>query len=216
MVREKEIAIWPGTKPGWYMAVTRKGYLFLGIIVLLLFISVAVIVTNPSPSPLTSGIRFAGLAGVVLLAVAAIMTPWSREIYRNFGTSFIPFHHIFAISGLILITLHPVFLAIRLMNASVFLPRFWPFDDFLTFAGRPSLILIYIAVAAILLRRNIPGYWRVFHAIIWIALILGIIHGDLIGTDMENPVIFILFNSLAVIAVGAFIVKRLKGRRNAS
>ena len=198
------------------MAVTRNGYFFLGIIVILLFISGAVIVKNPSPSSLTNWIRFAGLAGFVLLAVAAIMTPWSREIYRNFGTSFVTFHHMFAISGLILITLHPVFLAVRLMNATVFLPRFWPFYDFLIFAGRPALILIYIAVAGILLRRFIPGYWRALHALIWVALILGIIHGDLIGTDMENPVIFMLFNGLAIIAVGAFIVKRLKGRPEAS
>lgn len=198
------------------MAVTRNGYLLLGIIAVLLFISGAVVVKNPSPSLLTNWIRFAGLAGFVLLAVAAIMTPWSREIYRNFGTSFVPFHHMFAISGLILITLHPVFLAIRLMNATVFLPRFWPFYDLLIFAGRPALILIYIAIAGILLRRFIPGYWRALHALIWVALILGIIHADLIGTDMENPVIFMLFNGLAVVAVGAFVVKRLKGRAGAS
>jgi len=198
------------------MAVTRNGYLVLGIIAILLFISVTVVAKNPSLSLFTSGVRVAGLAGFVLLAVAAIMTPWSRDIYRNFGTSFVTFHHIFGISGLILITLHPVFLAIRLMNASVFLPRFTPFYDFLVFAGRPALILIYIAVAGILLRRFIPAYWRAVHALIWVALILGIIHGDLVGTDMENPVIFILFNGLAVIAVGAFLVKRLKGRPGAS
>jgi predicted ferric reductase len=183
---------------------------------MLLFISGAVVTNNPSPSPLTSGIRVAGLAGFVLLAVAAIMTPWSREIYHNFGTSFVKIHHLFALSGLILITLHPVFLAIRLMNASVFLPKFTPFYDFLIFAGRPSLILIYIAVAAILLRRFIPGSWRALHALIWVALIFGIVHGDLIGTDMENPLIFMLFNGLAVVAVGAFVVKRLKGRPGAS
>jgi methionine sulfoxide reductase heme-binding subunit len=209
-VREKETAISPGNKPGRYMAVTRNGYLFLCSIALLLVISGSVVAISPSPSLFTSGIRFAGLTGFVLLAVAAIMTPWSREIYRNFGTSFGKFHHIFAVSGLILITLHPVFLAIRLMTASVFLPRFSSIQEFLFLAGRPSLILLYIALAGILLRRYMPMYWRFFHALIWVALMLGIIHGDLIGTDMKNPVIFILFNGLAVIAVGAFILKRLK------
>jgi hypothetical protein len=43
-----------------------------------------------------------------------------------------------------------------------------------------------------------------------VALILGIIHGDLIGTDMQNPVIFLLLNALMVVAIGAFILKRLK------
>jgi predicted ferric reductase len=194
------------------MAVTRNGYLLLGIIAFLLIISGVVVMINPSPSPFTSGIRFAGLAGFILLAVAAIMIPWSREIYRNFGTSFGKFHHIFAVSGLILITLHPVLLAIRLMNVSVFLLRFDSFQEFLLIAGRPALFLIYIAVTGVLLRRFIPLYWRAVHALIWIALILGIIHGNLIGTDMKNPVISLLFNGLAVTAVGAFVLKRVKGR----
>ena len=194
------------------MTVTRKGYLFLGLIIILLVISGAAIALNPSPSPFTSGIRFAGLAGFILLSVAAIMTPWSREIYRNFGTSFVKFHHLFALSGLILITLHPVLLAIRLMRASVFLPRFDSFQEFFVLAGRPSLILIYIAVAAILLRRFIPLYWKFLHALIWVALILGIIHGDLMGTDMKNPVIFLLLNGLMVVAIGAFILKRFRMR----
>ncbi|HPM61382.1 MAG TPA: hypothetical protein PK955_02770 [Methanoregulaceae archaeon] len=47
---------------------------------------------------------------------------------------------------------------------------------------------------------------------IWGALALGIIHGTLIGTDMKNPVVFVLINGLAIVAIGAFIVKRLKGR----
>ena len=104
------------------MGITRKGYFFLGTIAALLIISGLSVGVNPSPSPFTSGVRFAGLAGFVLLAVAALMTPWSREVYRTFGTSFVKFHHIFAISGLVIITLHPVLLAMRLMNASVFLP----------------------------------------------------------------------------------------------
>jgi hypothetical protein len=195
------------------MGITRKGYFFLGIIAALLIMSGLSVGVNPSPSPFTSGIRFAGLAGFVLLAVAALMTPWSREIYRNFGTSFGKFHHIFAISGLVLITLHPVLLAMRLMNASVFLPWFGSFQEFFVLAGRPALILIYLAVAAVLLRRCIPSYWRAVHALIWVALILAIIHGDLIGTDMKNPSLFLIFNGLAVVAVGAFVLKRVKRRQ---
>ena len=195
------------------MGITRKGYFFLGIIAALLIISGLSVGVNPSPSPFTSGIRFAGLAGFVLLAVAALMTPWSREIYRNFGASFGKFHHIFAISGLVLITLHPVLLAMRLMNASVFLPWFGSFQEFLALAGRPALILMYLAVAGVLLRRCIPSYWRVVHALIWVALILAIIHGDLIGTDMKNPSLFLIFNGLAVVAVGAFVLKRVKRRQ---
>ena len=154
-------------------------------------------------------IRFAGLAGFVLLTVAAASTPFSQKIYRNFGTPFVKFHHLFALSGLILITLHPVFLTIKIMDTSVFIPQFWPISKFPVLAGRPSLILIYIALAGILLRRFIPVYWRAVHALIWVALILGIVHGNLIGTDLKNPGVFILFNALIVVSVGAFIANRL-------
>jgi len=194
------------------MTVTRWGYLALCCIGLLIIICVVVVAKNHSPSPLTSGIRFAGLAGFVLLAVAAIMTPWSREISHTFGTSFTRFHHIFALGGLLAITLHPALLAIRLLNASVFIPRFGSGMATLANFGRLSLILLYVSVAAVVLRRYIPKYWRVFHALIWVALILGIIHGTLIGTDMKNQVVFVLFNGLAIVAIGAFILKRLKGR----
>jgi len=194
------------------MTVTRWGYLALCCIGLLIIICVVVVAKNHSPSPLTSGIRFAGLAGFVLLAVAAIMTPWSREISHTFGTSFTRFHHIFALGGLLAITLHPALLAIRLLNASVFIPRFGSGMATLANFGRLSLILLYVSVAAVVLRRYIPKYWSVFHALIWVALILGIIHGTLIGTDMKNQVVFVLFNGLAIVAIGAFILKRLKGR----
>jgi predicted ferric reductase len=190
------------------MNLTRNGYLLLAVITLLLIISGAIVALNPSPDFLTSAIRFAGLAGFVLLTMAAVITPFSHKIYRNVGTSFVKFHHLFAISGLILITLHPVFLTIKFMDTSVFIPQFWPIYDFLVLAGRPSLILIYIALAGILLRRSIPVYWRAIHALIWVALILGIVHGNLIGTDLKNPGVFILFNALAVVSVGAFIAKR--------
>lgn len=194
------------------MTVTRLGNLALGCIAFLIIICGAVVMNNPSPSPLTSGIRFAGLAGFVLLVVAAIMTPWSREIYHTFGTSFTRFHHIFALGGLLAITLHPSFLAIRLLNAAIFVPRFGSGLTSLANIGRLSLILIYLSVAVLFLRRYLPKYWRVFHALIWGALALGIIHGTLIGTDMKNPVVFVLINGLAIVAIGAFIVKRLKGR----
>ncbi|KUG14101.1 hypothetical protein ASZ90_016260 [hydrocarbon metagenome] len=83
-------------------------------------------------------------------------------------------------------------------------------------AGRPALILIYVALAGILLRRAIPGYWRVVHGLVWVALILGIIHGNLIGIDFANPVIFVIFNGLAAIAVGALVLKRVQRRATAA
>ena len=85
------------------------------------------------------------------------------------------------------------------MDTSVFIPQFWPISKFLVPAGRHSLILIYIAFAGILLRRFIPVHWRALHALIWVAVIPGIVHGNLIGTDLKNPAVFMIFNTLAVV-----------------
>jgi len=194
------------------MATTRMGYLVLVSIAILLLLSVVVVAIHPSLSIYTNGIRLAGLAGFSLLAIAAIMTPWVREIHQTFGSSFLSIHHLFSITGLILITLHPVLLAVRLMNALVFLPRLGSLQVVLSNAGRPSLILIYIALAGVMLRRVMPGYWRFFHALIWVALLLGIVHGNLVGTDMKNPIVFVTFNSLMAVALGAFLLKRFKRR----
>lgn len=100
------------------MAVTRTGWLVITGIVVFFAIPVAVVATNPSISPLTSGIRIAGLTGFVALAGAMIMTPFLPEIYRNFGRPFLRIHHLFAVAGIILVTLHPVLLAIRLMTVA--------------------------------------------------------------------------------------------------
>lgn len=198
------------------MAVTRNGILLLVGIGGLLLVSAASVALHPSPSPLTSGIRIAGLAGLALLAAGMILTAWPREIYRSFGASFVSVHHLFALSGLVLITLHPVLLSIRLMNLSVLLPRFGSIQIILNNGGRPALLLLYIAIAGLLLRRYTPRYWRLFHGLAWVALLLGLVHGILIGTDMNNPVVMIPFSVLAGVAAGSFFMKRVRGSRESS
>ena len=63
------------------------------------------------------------------------------------------------------------------MNIAVFVPVFYPFYDFWLLAGRPALILIYIAVAAGILRKKIPKYWKQIHFLNYVALFFGLIHG---------------------------------------
>lgn len=197
------------------MAVTRTGWLVITVIIILFAIPVAVVAANPSISPLTTGIRIAGLTGFVALAVAMIMTPFLPEIYRNFGRPFLRVHHLFAAAGLVLVTLHPVLLAVRLMTVAVFLPAFGSLYEFFALAGRPAFILMYVAMAGIFLRSAIPAWWRGLHALMWVVLVLSLIHGMLIGTDFREPIIGALFTTLTIAALGAFFAKRIKRRRTA-
>lgn len=197
------------------MAVTRTGWLVITVIFVLFAIPLAVVAANPSISPLTTGIRIAGLTGFVALAGAMIMTPFLPEIYRNFGRPFLRIHHLFAVAGIILVTLHPVLLAIRLMTVAVFLPVFGSLYEFFALGGRLALILMYGALAGIFLRASIPAWWRGLHALMWVVLVLALLHGMLIGTDLREPIIGALFTTLTIAALGAFFAKRIQRRRTA-
>jgi len=144
------------------------------------------------------------------LSIATIMTPFLKEITKLFGKPFIKIHHIFAVFGLASATIHPVTYSIQAQNILVFIPSFASWYDFWSLAGRPALPIIYVALIAVLLRNQIQNYWRPVHALMYIVLFFGIVHGNLIGTDFQNIVILIIFNSLFGAAIVTFILKRLQ------
>ncbi|MFX1354795.1 MAG: hypothetical protein ACFFGP_12585, partial [Promethearchaeota archaeon] len=98
--------------------------------------------------------------------------------------------------------------AISEMNIGVFIPVFFPFIRFLELAGRLALILIYIATLAAIMRKKVQKYWRFFHVLNYIALLLAYIHGVLIGTDFRNLGILIIFTIMIIISFGSFGLKR--------
>ena len=58
--------------------------------------------------PFDLTIRLLALNGFLALSIAAILTPFIKEVTLFFKKSFIKVHHYFAAAGLLLITLHPV------------------------------------------------------------------------------------------------------------
>jgi len=162
----------------------------------------------PSADVFDSIIRLCALLGYVSMVTAAIMTPFAVQLYKLFKKNFIKMHHAFALSGLILITLHPVIFAFTVLNILVFIPVI---DDWVLFwelAGRPALILIYIGVIAGFLRNKIKKYWKMIHALLYIALFFGLVHGTLIGTSFQNILIIIVFYTLFIMVILGFSYKR--------
>ncbi|MFX0148183.1 MAG: ferric reductase [Candidatus Hodarchaeota archaeon] len=153
-------------------------------------------------------IRLGALFGFTAMFIATTMSPFMVQLYKIFGKPFIKQHHIYSIFGLIMITLHPVVFAISEMNIGVFIPVFFPWIRFLELAGRLALILIYIATLAAILRKKVQKYWRFFHVLNYIALLLAYIHGVLIGTDFRNLGILIIFTIMIIISFGSFGLKR--------
>jgi len=155
-------------------------------------------------------IRFLALYGFLFLGIAALTTPFLAEITLAFGKPFIRVHHAFAAIGLVLITLHPVFCAVQRLSLDVFVPRFDSWAVFWALAGRPALYLLYVGVGGALLRMKIPRHWRIFHALIYVVLFFGIVHGNLLGEDFANLGIKLTLDGLFVASMSGLVYKRYK------
>lgn len=200
------------------MVLLRKAGFFLVVILFALAVSIGAFLFEYT-DPFDLSIRLFALNGFIALSIATIMTAFLKEITLFFKKPFTRIHHYFAAAGLVLITLHPIVLAIQLLNPAVFLPRIETLYLFMFYGGRQALIIIYIALAAVLVRRKITVYWRPIHALMYLALFFGIVHANLSGHDFENIAIMLIFNGLFAATLIAFALKRFqfyraKAKRN--
>jgi predicted ferric reductase len=192
------------------MSLKRAGVVFLlGIAVLAVIIAVLFLPRAIEGDLTRSAVRFFGLYGYLFLSVATLVTPFLREVTQAFGRPFLKVHHSFAVLGVVFITLHPVFNAIE-FSLSVFVPNFASWMTFWRLAGRPAFILIYVAVFAAFLRAKTPKYWRAFHALMYVVLLFGIAHANLIGHDFQNLGIMVIFNALFAVSLAGFAFKRYR------
>ncbi len=181
---------------------------YLLIVIFALTVSFLAIASNGYGDYFTLVIRLLALNGYIMLAVAAIMTPFLKEITLLFRKSFVKVHHVFAAAGLVLITSHPIAVSIQALNLSVLLPNFESLYLFFFFGGVIALILIYGALFAAFLRKRIVNYWRPFHALIYLALFVGVIHANFRGIDFSNIYFKVIYDSLFAGAFLAFGLKR--------
>lgn len=193
--------------------ILKKEIAFFGL-VFLFGLGVSLIAYSFAPTdPLTLTIRLLALNGYIAVSIAVIMTPFLKEITLFFKKSFVTIHHYFAAVGLLLLTLLPLTVFIQNLsfdefNLAPFLPNFMSAYLFFFYGGVIALILIYIAFGAVLLRRKITAYWRPFHALMYLALFVGIVHANLIGIDFGNLYIKIIFDGLFGATLAAFVLKR--------
>lgn len=192
------------------MTVRREGFVLIVAFLALMLLVLFLVFTFQMGNPLELAVRLFALYGFLMLSIAAIMTPFLKEIRRIFGQSFIKIHHIFAVLGLAFATAHPVSFAIQTMSFLVFLPRFDSWYIFWSLAGRPAIYILYFASIIVLLRKRIQVYWRPMHALMYVVLFFVIIHGNLIGTDFQNLAISIICNLLFAVALVAFVLKRIQ------
>jgi predicted ferric reductase len=152
--------------------------------------------------------RITGLVGIISLFVAIILSSLVKQSKQIFGVTYLKVHHFFSITGLVLITLHPIIMAIDFGTSKIFVPNFSSWNAFLTNGGRFAIYLIYIATLSAILRRNIAKYWRYFHGLLYPAFLLGAIHGMLQGSDLRSISLYTLFVIMIALVIVNFICKR--------
>lgn len=185
----------------WYLAL-------IGVVALLLV--VALISFRSNPNPLNWFIRGAALLGYLAVFLAVLASAYTRQMIKLFGRSFVQVHHILAVSGLILATLHPLAVAWDTASPSVFVPTPSSWKAFFTNGGRPAWYLIGIASLAGLLRTRIGRNWRLIHYLNYLVFGLATVHAVLSGEDFQLTVLRGIPIVAAAIVLAVFVHKRVQ------
>ncbi|MFO8017958.1 MAG: hypothetical protein R6U96_04940 [Promethearchaeia archaeon] len=191
------------------MQITKKGFYFIGLIVsLYAWITLLYFFGNPGGFSATI-IRLGVLLGYTSLFLAALTTSLMKQITKSFGTSFLNIHHVFSVTGVILVTLHPITMAIQWGTLALFIPAFEDWVSFWAGAGPIALYIIYFSALIAVVRKYFsPKIWRILHGFIYVALIFAYFHGVLRGTDFANLGIMITFTAMLIILFEILIYRR--------
>jgi DMSO/TMAO reductase YedYZ heme-binding membrane subunit len=171
------------------------------------------IALEPFGGPLGWGIRAAALVGYLAIFLAVVSSAYMRELFLLLGRPFVRVHHILSVTGLVLVTLHPLGVAVRSSDLGVFLPKFSSLYLFFSLGGRPAWYLIGLAILAAVYRKRIKKSWRGIHYLNYVAFILATVHAILIGTDFVSPVMRAVAVVMALAVVWVFVQKRVQRRR---
>jgi hypothetical protein len=93
--------------------VFKKALAFYAAIIAVAIAISLVALSMGTTGPFDLTIRLFALNGFLALCIAAMMSPFLKEITLFFKKSFLIVHHYFAAAGLLLITLHPISVAIQ-------------------------------------------------------------------------------------------------------
>ena len=187
---------------------------YLALVGLFTLILVAGIVSaQPYGSLRDRLIRGAALLGYLAVCMASVSSAYTRQLVHFFGRPFVKVHHVLSVTGLILITLHPLGVAWSSASTRVLLPRFDSWLAFLRWGGPPAWYLIAAASLAAALRKAIGHKWRVIHALNYVAFLLATVHAAMIGTDLQNTAARALLAVLVLVVNATFVQRRRQRRR---
>ena len=186
-----------------------------------LYSAIVIYLLSRTPAPLAYNLsRAAGLFGYGTLFVTILSHEYMREMRKLFGKPFVTVHHILAVTGLVLIILHPVLMAILMRDPGQFVPRFDSLRTFLVLGGRPALYLILIAVLAAavrpggrrpngVVRRRLKDTWKLIHWLNYVAFVLVSAHSWLLGRNVSTSMLRFVWPLMLLTVIVVFLRKRL-------
>jgi sulfoxide reductase heme-binding subunit YedZ len=187
---------------------------YLGVFVLV-FAMVAVFLQflQPGTPPIYWVIRIAALMGYFCVFGAIVTSAYMRQMVRWFGRPFLKVHHTLSVTGLILTTIHPLAVAWQALSLRVFIPAVDSWYGFFAFGGRAAWYLLGIGALVAVLRGAVGKNWRLLHYLNYLAFWLATVHGILIGANVQNWVMRLVFGAMASGVLGVFVQKRTRARR---
>ena len=189
----------------------RKSPLAVYLVVLVLTVIIAAVLLTLAGTPGLYGIaRGTALVGYQFVVLSVLSSAFVRPLVRAYRKPFVKLHHWVSITGLALLTLHPILLVIVTRSPSLLIAAYTS-GDFFRNAGSPALMALTIAALAAILKSRIVRVWRYVHWLNYAALLLGTIHAILIGTSVAMlPELRWLFVLLAASGVAVFIRRLAK------
>jgi len=180
-------------------------------VIVQLSVSAWALLQTPSP-PLYTLVRGAALFGYIGLFWLIVSSEYVRQMRSLFGRVFLKVHHPLSVVTWVLVVAHPLSFALFLNDVSVFVPIFVPLQEFLQLAGRPALYLFALATVAALARRSLKRHWRYLHKLNYVAFHLVFIHAWLIGTDLSNALLRVLWLAMAAVVLVVALHKGIRSK----
>ena len=191
----------------------RNTWLF-GVVGVVLLVLVAIVVwLGPGGPALYRFIRVAALLGYSTVFLSILSSAYLRELVQLFGRPFIRVHHVISVTGLIVITAHPIAVAWQSGTLAVFVPKVSSLAGFLDWGGSVAWYLIGLAAVAALVRKSLKRSWRIIHYVNYLAFVLATVHAIRLGADVQQTYLMIITIVMALAVVAVFAQKRISKRR---
>ena len=191
----------------------RRTWLLVVIGMAALIVVGGLVALRPNLKPLTWAIHTSAVLGYLCVFTAALSSIYMRELVRWFGRPFVKTHHVVTVTGLVLITLHPLGVALNFGSLSVFVQMATSVEDFFRWGGRWAWYLIGIASLVALFRTRLRNQWRYVHWLNYLACTLATVHAVLLGSDFQSTAMKVIPIVLALALVAVFVQKRLQRSR---